>query len=168
MESIGILQAVTFAIALVGAVLGILNTWRNFDRDKIKIRVNPTNLLTLATTYSGEEIENRGICVEVINLSTFPITIIEIGFANFYPFTNKIRGSKSIPLKWQNLGSYSLPQRLESRESTSYFIFEEVLENHQNLKSIKYAYAKTACGHFFKGTSKLFTEIIQRLCSNTN
>ena len=163
MDNISILQAITFAIALVGAVLGILNTWRNFDRDRLKIKVRPTNLITLATTYSGSDIEKRGLNVDVINQSTFPVTITEIGFANFYLFTNKIKGGKSLPFKWENLNGLSLPQRLESRESISFFIFEEVLEGHENLKNIKYAYAKTACGQFFKGSSELFIEIIQRL-----
>lgn len=63
--------AITLAIAVLGAALGILNTWNSINDRRVRIRVVPKG--SLAPGFSG-------MAIEVVNLSAFPITISEIGF----------------------------------------------------------------------------------------
>jgi len=44
MDKICISQAITLAIAVVGAVLGITNTWRNVTRDRLRVVVDESGL----------------------------------------------------------------------------------------------------------------------------
>lgn len=63
--------AITLAIAVLGAVLGILNTWNGINDRRVRIRVVPK--WSIAPGFSG-------MAIEVVNLSAFAITISEIGF----------------------------------------------------------------------------------------
>ncbi len=40
-----IVKLVTFGQALLGAVLGVMNAWRNFDKDRVKLRVTPKSAI---------------------------------------------------------------------------------------------------------------------------
>ena len=120
--NIDIIQAITIAVALLGAVLGILNTWHNLKKDKVKLRVYPSNAYKFSQTYSGEVNDEEGVSIDVTNLSFIPITITEIGFANFYLFTGKLKGKKSIPLNIESLVGITLPHRIEPRDSVSFFL----------------------------------------------
>jgi hypothetical protein len=44
MDKISTSQAITLAIAIVGAVLGITNTWRNVTRDMLRVIVDESVL----------------------------------------------------------------------------------------------------------------------------
>jgi hypothetical protein len=35
-------KLVTFALAVLGSVLGVLNTWRNMSKDRLKLRLSLT------------------------------------------------------------------------------------------------------------------------------
>ena len=60
-------DAITLSVASVGAVLGILNTWKAIDRDRPKLRVVPKRAIPL-----GAVDPRLRMSIEVINLSTFP------------------------------------------------------------------------------------------------
>ncbi|UJJ59999.1 hypothetical protein [Rhodanobacter denitrificans] len=91
MPDITVFQAVTLAIAAVGAVLGIINTWRAIDQNRVKLRVIPAH----AIPYGGAP-QNIRFCVQVTNLSQFAVTLDDAGV--FFQGTNK-RGSivKRVP-----------------------------------------------------------------------
>jgi hypothetical protein len=69
-------DGVTLSIAAVGAVLGIINTRQAMDQQRVKLRVVPKWVL-----FPMEEPPNdEAGCVEVVNLSAFPVTLQEVGF----------------------------------------------------------------------------------------
>jgi len=128
MKEISYAQSITLAIALVGAVLGIINTWRSLIKDRLHVIVRPSNMYILNREAFGGGISKKGISVEIINLSAFAVSITEIGFANFRLFRNKIKGNKQIPQDINNIQNKILPVRLESRESTTFYILDTTLK----------------------------------------
>lgn len=67
-----LISYVTLAIASVGAVLGIMNTWRSFDRDRIRLKVLPHWAIPSAV--------NPRFCIKVVNLSYIPVTVTFVYF----------------------------------------------------------------------------------------
>jgi len=63
---------VTLAVASVGAVLGIINTWHGLSERRVRLKVVPK------TSYPVDDRGNFGPemgCIEVTNLSAFPVTV---------------------------------------------------------------------------------------------
>jgi hypothetical protein len=145
-------SAITLAIACIGALLGVMNTWKMYDRDKVKLRVIPKMTLRPSPT-SGNLLE--GMCIEVINLSYFPVTIDELGF--------QLKGTESrmavtVP-RFMDGGNF--PRTLESRTAfTAYIEYQDIPLD--SIKLIKCAYASTQCGERFTGKSKALQEIVDR------
>lgn len=140
---------ITFGLALLGAVLGILNTWRAFDRDRIRLRVTPSRYI------SGGATGGDGWCVTVVNLSYLPVTLAEISF--------KLPGNRKwIHPRMRLSDGVQLPVRLEARTSvTAYFpdgMFEE-----PGAADAQCAQARTACGRWFTGSSKVFRREMKKL-----
>lgn len=130
--------AVTLAIAVLGAVLGILNTWNSINDRRVRIRVVPK--WSLAPGFSG-------MAIEVVNLSSFPVTISEIGFT-----IGRSRGSlpRRIALAAQSfVDGTELPIRLERHASFSGTFHVRGLEEHD----IRKAYALTTSGVISYGKS---------------
>ena len=61
----------TFAAAMIGAVLGVMNMWNTIDQRRVRLRITPKHVLS---------VNGRSFAIEVINLSAFPVTIDEVGF----------------------------------------------------------------------------------------
>lgn len=145
-----IIQYFTFSVAMLGAVLGIINTWKSSDRDKIKLKVIPKHAIPVGSA------DPSIICaIEVINLSSFAITLSEVGFL--------LKGTKarisSINLLLAEGGS--LPKRLESRTAvTAYFTASDLVSNHYKIRC---AYAWTASGEKFKGNTPALRQISRKL-----
>lgn len=59
-------------LGLLGFGLGILNTWHAFERDRVRIKVEPW----VYPTIDG----GKCIGISIYNLSLFPITIKDAGF----------------------------------------------------------------------------------------
>jgi len=45
-------DALTLVLASIGAVLGVMNTWRAFDRDRLKLRVRPKQAIPVSPDSS--------------------------------------------------------------------------------------------------------------------
>ncbi len=158
------LQAITLCIAVLGAALGILNTWKAYDRDRLKLKVRPkfyihtrAGVLTGAdipleassfnTLNPGIEEKLQDLCIEVTNLSAFPVTINEVGLT--------LKGTKD--RAW--LSEYfisedrKLPLRLDPRSSVTVFG-----TRHGSSEGIPghavAAYATTDCGETVEGSSR--------------
>ena len=145
MSNITTFQAVTLAIATIGAVLGIINLWRAIDQNRVKLKVVPARV-----TAFGRAPQNIRFCVQVTNLSQFAVTVDDAGV--HYHGTDK-RGSIIAPF-FADDGPW--PRRLEPRSSLS--IYSEIPESSTGHK-IKCAYATTQCGHTQTGTSPALKEI---------
>jgi len=131
-------QIITFSLGLIGTVLGLLNTYRSIIKDTLKIKVIPK-----CVTPVGRFDPRINIAIEVINLSTFPFTLSEVGFT--LKNTNK-RACIIIPI---TIDGTKLPCRLEPRAAiTIYGILDDI-----TAINIKKAYALTACGCTHEGTS---------------
>jgi hypothetical protein len=148
MPDITVFQAVTLAIAAVGAVLGVINTWRAIDQSRVKLKVVPVH----AMPYGGAP-QNIRFCIQVTNLSQFAITLDDAGV--FFHGTKR-RGSVVTPV-FADQGPW--PRRLEPRSSVS--IYSELPRSSTGHK-IKCAFARTQCGRIKKGTSPALREIANR------
>jgi hypothetical protein len=62
---------VTLGLAGLGAVLGVMNTWQAMSRERLRLRVRPMQIVSGGGLSFG---------IEVVNLSSFPVTVEEVGF----------------------------------------------------------------------------------------
>lgn len=125
----------TISCAVIGAVLGIINTWNGLSQRKVRLRVVPK--VAFPVSHSGRLMDEMG-CIEVLNLSTFPLTVTEVGFTIDGDPRTKRRAAIVQPLIHDGK---PWPRRLEARESvTAYFKFDGL--SHE----IQRAFAKTDCG----------------------
>jgi hypothetical protein len=139
MQNITLITAIAgLVFGFVGAVLGVMNTWREINRDRVRVRVVPVLLIF----ESGED----AFGIEVTNLSYFPVTIKEVGFA--------VRGhDERFTFPASEIRGCQLPQRMEPR--TSFIARLPVFTaDHPKWSFIDRAYADTACGKRFTGMSR--------------
>ena len=140
-------QAITLAIAVLGAVLGIINTWAKISERRVRLRVRPMS------TVGGPP--GAGFSIEVTNLSAFALTISEVGFL-------KGRATSSSPARM--LIAYPLildggqwPRKLEPRDQVSLYLDPQHIPH----GSIGKAYAKTLCGELAVGDSPALKQLRQ-------
>lgn len=144
-------QAVTLAIAVLGAVLGVINTWHAIDKKRVKFRVRPAHAIPV-----GAADPRLTFCIEITNLSEFVITVDEAGV--FYTGTDK-RGAYTHPVVFDGK---AWPRRLEPRSSvTGYGQPPTPPSGH----SLRCAYARTECGVTRTGTSPAFNQLIAAVTS---
>lgn len=144
-QNITIVQAVTLSIAVLGAVLGIINTWHGLDKSRVKLKVRPAHAIPV-----GAADPNLTFCIEVTNLSAFPVTVCDVGV--FYRGTNR-RGSFVRPVL---IDSGPWPRRLEPRSSVTIYGQRPDSNPEQRIKT---AYAKTECGYTKTGSSPALKQI---------
>ena len=74
---------ITKAAAALGAGLGILNTWHAWGQNKVRIRMIPTRVDALnhvSTDSAGQVGRFLSPGIAVVNLSSFPVTVEEVGY----------------------------------------------------------------------------------------
>lgn len=141
-----IVESITLAIAVVGAVLGLFNTWQSIDKQRVKIRVRPKHAIPVGTADPGIT-----FCIEITNLSEFAVTISEAGV--FFRGT-EARGAYTQPIL---LDGKPWPRRLEPRSSvTVYGQPPQPKPGHP----LRCAYARTECGVTRTGTSPAFKQLV--------
>jgi hypothetical protein len=138
----------TTVTAIVGAALGVWNFVQGFWQRRVRLRVIPQLSVFVGTAvlsssrdrFPPEALKalqsNECPCIEVTNLSVFPVTIAEVGLS--------LLGTTSrfvIP-------TTVLPKRLEPRES-----IDIRAESIGFPKTAKLGYATTQCGHTCHGDS---------------
>jgi hypothetical protein len=140
-------DVITISIAAIGAVLGIVNTWHALDQRRVRLRVVPK----IAHMVMGGDFGGPMGCIEVVNLSAFPISISEIGFT--------IDGD---PRKHRRLAILEpitpdrqpLARTLEPRHAvTGYFDLSHIVPG------IQKAYVRTECDEVAYGASPALKQI---------
>jgi len=96
-------QLGTFGIAVAGLLLSIRGAWRDYRRDKTRIRVVPKIAYPLGPIADARP----RLAFEIVNASLFPITVDEVGF--LFRGT-KTRGAIPVPI---TASGVAWPNRLE-------------------------------------------------------
>lgn len=143
--NLNLVQAITLSVAVLGAVLGIINTWQGLDKNRVKLKVIPKGAIPV-----GGADPRLTFCIEVTNLSTFPITISDVGV--FYHGTDK-RGSIVTPFL---IDGGAWPRRLEPRSSVTVYSQKPTSSAEHKIRC---AYARTDCGTTKTGTSPALEQI---------
>lgn len=136
-------EVLTLSVALLGAALGIMNTWHAISQRRVRLCVKPAYAIGVP---NGE----ISFSIEVVNLSSFPVTLAEVGFA--------MRGGKRLAVTqpfFVDGGPW--PRRLESREAMSaYFDPAEIAVHRQPIGK---AYTRTTCGEIAYGSSPALRQL---------
>lgn len=133
---------ITLAIAALGAGLGIINTWHGLNQRRVKLKVIPKIAIPVGP---GSDFSREMGCIDVTNLSDFPVTVRDVGFTIDGDPRKKARASILQPMV---IDGGPWPRRLEARTSVSLYF------DWANLKSdIKKAYVLTDCGNVAYGNS---------------
>lgn len=169
METITAVTAIVGAVTgMLGACLGIYSTWTLFLDRRVRLRVVPKVAFDVgrasvvvhevtggADRYLRENYAWR-LCVEVVNLSRFAVTVNDAGFGRAVDERAPIIPSKIAP---ENV---TWPARLESRQAVTVYagirIDIPVVQARE-----KCAYAKTDCDHTSYGKSKMFSHYVDWL-----
>lgn len=146
--NITLITAIIGAICgVAGAILGVLNTWHNLRRDRVRLSVRPYHAIPV-----GLNIAPINFGIEVINLSEFPIVLEDIGFqllANKRATLSLLTHSIETPSK--------LPCKLEPH--TAYSSRFHTTDVHLDFGHIECAYARTQCGITIRGTSPALKQL---------
>jgi hypothetical protein len=143
--NVTIIEAITLAIAILGAVLGLINTWHALDRSRVKLKVLPAHAIPV-----GGADPRLKFCIGVTNLSAFPVTIKEVGV--LYKGTD----SRGVFVEPFLLDRGDWPRRLEPRSSVT--VYGQTPDSTSD-RRIRCAYATTECGHTKKGNSPALRQI---------
>jgi hypothetical protein len=157
-------ELTTIAAALLGAVLGIMNTWNALAQRRVRLRVRPANVRHVGggiITMSAKSEIGAMFCIEVTNLSAFPVTIDEVGMT-MGRTTRMIRAAVPIP---KIFDGKPWPRRLEPRESVS--LYADIDSFEMRGPQIRRAYASTACGCVRYGNSPALRQLRGFLAAQT-
>ncbi len=149
---VNVIESITLSIAVLGALLGIINTWISVNRDKPKIKVIPQWAFIMPAGY-------QGISIEAMNIGIVPVTVCEVGL--FLISKNQ----KLIDPRMNSLDGRDLPVRPESRSSISLLLSSEVLKD-ANFERVSHAYARTQCGITVRGKSITLKQIVRGIRKN--
>lgn len=142
----------TLGLAVLGAVLGIMNTWNAMSQRRLQLRVRPAHAI-------GLDNDMRGFCIEVINLSAFAVTINEVGI--IHGQSRSKSPARSMVAQPIVIDGGSWPRRLEPREAVSVYFDANTLGRPSS--GFGKAYAKTGCGEIAYGDSPALRQLRQEL-----
>ena len=138
------MAAITLAIALLGAVLGVINTWNELNRNRERLKVQPSFFIHNQMT---------SIAIEVINHGETPVTVTGVGF-------DLATEGKHIPLVGEAvfLGD-PMPWRIQPHAS-KYVVAIPAFIDSEEFRRVRRAYCKTAIGKRFTGTSEALQQVV--------
>ena len=135
-------QCITLVIAILGLTLSLLNTCTLVRSKSVRLR------LSLLLGYANDA--EKYLCIEIINLSEFPVTIVNVGFLS--PTTKKKK--QGLYIKNPDTTKGKLPMKLEPRDSMCVLI-DPIRVKSKDFQEVKNIYAVTACGITKKGNRNL-------------
>jgi hypothetical protein len=129
---------VSFVLASIGALLGIINGFRQYVSGNVRLRIKCYPLTIL---QPADRIETS-VCVEIANAGSFPVTIKEVTFDNI---TNP--KGRRIDHRKRDIKGNRLPIRVESHDAIQIIFpdFEFMVDN--VIKTSNRVIVDTACGH---------------------
>lgn len=142
-------SAVTLAIAVLGAVLGVINTWNTLSNRRVRLRVRP--LWSITAT-------GRFVAIEVTNLSAFPVTVSDVGMLYRRPWSKAPERMTITAPKFSDDGGW--PRKLNSREQVTAYFHPTHLPRGRRLWGV---YARTICGEIAHGRSPALKQLIDIL-----
>lgn len=138
---------ITIGLASVGAALGVMNTWNSLSQRRVRLVVRPT----FAYPATGGP---PMLSISVTNLSSFPLTVNQVGFVGS---RGAKRGKRAMIVNPQVVDGKGWPRRLASREAVSlYFGVEDVRRDPTVLAK---AYVGTECGEYAYGASEALDQL---------
>ena len=157
---------VTTAAAFIGMGFGLYNFLVARSSRKVKLKIIPQSIMLQRNDIqTGKEVIISAIdefnevtgefLIDVINMSSFPVTVTHVGFKL------KVKPGNLIIVKPIIKDNGTWPRKLEHRESVSlYFPLSNLLNSHLSI-SIKNAFAKTTCGTTCTGTSVALKKLVK-------
>jgi len=95
----------------IGACLGIFNTWKANQKDKVQLKIIPKIYQNrpngrLSSSRIPTDFKERwdGLCIEIVNVGFLPVTVDEIGL--------QIDSEQRVAFKPELSDGKSLPKRL--------------------------------------------------------
>ncbi len=149
-------QLVSFGLALLGSILGLIQTVLQFTKTRVRMRVR---CYPLAELKPGNVIKEYA-CVEVANLSAFPITIKSISFEH----RMKQSGCMSV-LGGACLDGKRLPLRVDPRDAIQ-VCYDNIDGIVCTIKQCSRVIVKTACGATRFGQLKSYQHILEMTGQN--
>jgi hypothetical protein len=152
-------ELLTFGLAAIGAVLGVINTWTGLRKDRVRLKVIPALTrrvqggLISSPSNIGMLPDAQYLRIEVINLSGFPVTIDEVGLTRQFWRVNGDRMAVPQPLLFDNR---PWPRRLEARDALQAYVELGQLIGRTDFTR---AYASTACGRMRFGSSPVLRKL---------
>ena len=132
----------------VGSLLGVWNLVQSFSQRRVRLRVVPKLTVIRGNGFlssSSDLLPDGFPCIEVTNLSAFPVTIAEVGFSLYGTASRAVVIPDPITL---------LPKRLEPRES----IGVRAPGIAAFPQKTRRAYASTQCDHTCYGDSLVLSK----------
>jgi hypothetical protein len=119
------------AIAFFGALFGWFAHRREVRRDKVRLRLRVGNGVGVVP---GTGVTEKFLTIVVVNLSSFPVTIANMGFSDaevcMYPPLERIE----------------TPFRLPPREAKTIYYPRSCYADEKRVRGMKCAFAETECG----------------------
>ncbi len=141
---------------MLGAVLGVINTWYAIDRNRVKLKVIPRQAIHVGN-MADKKIRLSINVTNVTNLSALPLTVTEVGV--LYHGTD----DQSIITNPIIIDGGGFPRKLEPRTSFAAYMYSKVLQRTKDDHSVKCAYTKADCGVLVKGNSPALEKMVREL-----
>jgi hypothetical protein len=146
----------TFGLGIIGTFLGITNFIRALISDRVRLRIR---CYPLAIINPGNVVEEI-CCVEVVNLSSFPVTLKEVALEPPSPFLRRHR-ERFVNMIYACRNGERLPVRIDPRDSVQvYYKNKSAME--MLIKQSHQVIAETACGKICYGSLRKYHDIIER------
>jgi hypothetical protein len=155
---------ITLAIAILGAALGILNSVRLWWRDRVRLKVIPKLYASIGgaifrwpkhdEAFLKQHLkESPRFCIEVQNPGANAVTVATVGFL-------RRRSTRILAINnpiIRNGGKY--PRRLEPHSSFEVYTRYTPVELKEEFGIPYCAFAETASGRKFRGTSPVLKDL---------
>jgi hypothetical protein len=142
---------ITMAAAILGAGLRIMNTWNSLNQRRVRLRVTPMH----AVSVPGGQ---HGFGIELINMSAFAVTVVDVGFSLGRRIGKAGRFSVIEPIL---IDGQPWPRRLQARDAVTAYL--DPREFAGRGKKIRKAYARTSCDTVVLGDSGALKQLRRAL-----